>query len=156
MDSAIRHAIAPRPKKSFTCFQAVLCRSCDAFHSARPPFCEDFLPLVVFVPVRTRHPANCLPNSVCIEHYQTFTLIQGAMVHGSWNGGLLIHQRTPCPNFSLKVRRSKRLNCSIGLPIGRRPVVRSFVPRKRPSCFPFPGTEHRSRINRLRLDALLS
>ena len=45
MESAIRHAIAPRPKKSFTCFEAVLCRSCDASHSACPSFCEDFLPV---------------------------------------------------------------------------------------------------------------
>ena len=153
--SAIRHAIAPRPKKSFTCFQTVLCRSCNAFHSARPPFCEDFLPLVVFVPVRTRHPDNCLPNSVCIEHYQTFTLIQGAMVHGSWNGGLLIHKRTPCPNFKLKARRFKRLSCFIGLPIGRRLAARSFAPRKRQSCFAFPETKDTNRIRRLRREQTL-
>ena len=155
MDSAIRHAIAPLPNKSFTCFQAVLCQSCDASHFACPPFCEDFYRLPLCFSMNTTDgqffATICLYRALPNVHPDT-----GALVNGSWNGGLLIHTRTRCPIFKLKTRRFKRLSCCTSLPIGRPPAVKSFGPRKPLNCFASLKTEHSSSGNRLdREEALL-
>ena len=122
-------AIAPIGKRFFNCFRAGTCRTW-----ATPTLLGQ-----TFVKNINRLPFCFDTNDVCIHWLVMIYLYQPipAVHPGSGRSGSQVKERGPvhlgedeCPNFNLNARLFKRLNCSTGLPGGRRQVARSSVPRK--------------------------